>query len=214
MNDAVWRFGLGAFVTLLVVVDPPGVVPTFVGLTKSESRRRRTRILLRAVLVAFGVAVFFLIAGRAVLTYLGVTVQAFSISGGVLLFMAALPMLFGQRGGLQAPELQEQSCVGEDISVFPLAIPLLSGPGAIATILLLTSQTGGDMQKLVAAIVAIGAVFVVAFVALHFGAKLIGLVGEGGVHIATRVMGIILAALAVQYVLNGISGYYHVLTAR
>jgi len=214
MNDAVWKFGLGAFVTLLVVVDPPGVVPTFVGLTKSETRPQRRRILLRAVLVAFGVALFFLIAGRAVLTYLGVTVQAFSISGGVLLFMAALPMLLGQRGGLQAPELQEQSCVGEDISVFPLAIPLLSGPGAIATILLLTSQTGGDMQRLVAAIVAIAAVFVVAFIALHFGARLIGLVGEGGVHIATRVMGIILAALAVQYVLNGISGYYHVLTAR
>lgn len=214
MNDAVWKFGLGAFVTLLVVVDPPGVVPTFVGLTKSETRPQSRRILLRAVLVAFGVALFFLIAGRAVLTYLGVTVQAFSISGGVLLFMAALPMLLGQRGGLQAPELQEQSCVGEDISVFPLAIPLLSGPGAIATILLLTSQTGGDMQRLVAAIVAIAAVFVVAFIALHFGARLIGLVGEGGVHIATRVMGIILAALAVQYVLNGISGYYHVLTAR
>ena len=213
MNDAVWKFGLGAFVTLLVVVDPPGVVPTFVGLTKSETRPQSRRILLRAVLVAFGVALFFLIAGRAVLTYLGVTVQAFSISGGVLLFMAALPMLLGQRGGLQAPELQEQSCVGEDISVFPLAIPLLSGPGAIATILLLTSQTGGDMQRLVAAIVAIAAVFVVAFIALHFGARLIGLVGEGGVHIATRVMGIILAALAVQYVLNGISGYYHVLTA-
>jgi len=120
MNDAVWKFGLGAFVTLLVVVDPPGVVPTFVGLTKSETRPQRRRILLRAVLVAFGVALFFLIAGRAVLTYLGVTVQAFSISGGVLLFMAALPMLFGQRGGLQAPELQEQSCVGEDISVFHL----------------------------------------------------------------------------------------------
>ena len=87
MNDAVWKFGLGAFVTLLVVVDPPGVVPTFVGLTKSETRPQRRRILLRAVLVAFGVALFFLIAGRAVLTYLGVTVQAFSISGGVLLFM-------------------------------------------------------------------------------------------------------------------------------
>ena len=123
-------------------------------------------------------------------------------------------MLFGQRGGLQAPELQENECVGEDISVFPLAIPLLSGPGAIATILLLTSQTGGDMRKLVAAIIAIAAVFIVSFVSLYLGARLIALVGEGGVHIATRVMGIILAALAVQYVLNGISGYYNILTGR
>ena len=84
MTDAVWRFGLAAFVTLLVVVDPPGVVPTFVGLTKGETPGRRRKILLRAIVIAFGVAVFFLIAGRYVLTYLGVTVQAFSISGGVL----------------------------------------------------------------------------------------------------------------------------------
>src|SRR4051794_30683928 len=119
MNDAVWRFGLAAFVTLLVVVDPPGVVPTFVGLTKGETSARRRKILLRAVLIAFGVAVFFLIAGTYVLSYLGVTVQAFSISGDVLLFLAAMPMLFGQRGGLQAPELQERDHVGEDISVFP-----------------------------------------------------------------------------------------------
>jgi multiple antibiotic resistance protein len=214
MNDAVWRYGLAAFVTLLVVVDPPGVVPTFVGLTKGETPASRRRILVRAVLIAFGVAVFFLLAGRYVLSYLGVTVQAFSISGGVLLFLAALPMLFGQRGGLQAPEHEEHEHVGEDISVFPLAIPLLSGPGAIATILLMTSQTGGDMRKLGAAVIAIAAVFIVSFILLNLGARLIAKVGEGGVHIATRVMGIILAALAVQYVLNGITGYYHALWGK
>jgi multiple antibiotic resistance protein len=104
--------------------------------------------------------------------------------------------------------------VGEDISVFPLAMPMLSGPGTIATILLLTSQAGGDMQKLIAIGVAIGIVFLVSFVVLYLGARLIALVGEGGVHIATRVMGIVLAALAVQYVLNGIAGYYKVLIVR
>jgi len=208
MDYGVWKFGLAAFVTLLVVVDPPGVVPIFVGLTKAETPSSRRKILIRAVVIAFGVALFFLIAGRAVLSYLGVTVQAFSISGGILLFITAMPMLFGQRGGLQAPEPEERGSVGHDISVFPLAIPLLSGPGAIATILLLTSQTGGDTRKLAAAIVAIAAVFIVAFISLYLGSRLIGLVGEGGVHIATRVMGIILAALAVQYVLNGVTGYY------
>jgi multiple antibiotic resistance protein len=214
MDQAIWRFGLAAFVTLLVVVDPPGVVPTFVALTKDEPPSRRRAILTRAVLIAFGVAIFFLLAGRAVLSYLGVTVQAFSISGGVLLFLAALPMLFGQRGGLQAPEPTERGSVGQDISVFPLAIPLLSGPGAIATILLLTSQTTGDPRRLLAAVIAIAIVFAVSFVSLYLGARLIALVGEGGVHIATRVMGIILAALAVQYVLNGITGYYELLVAR
>lgn len=214
MDQTIWRFALAAFVTLLVVVDPPGVVPTFVALTKDESPSRRRTILTRAVVIAFGVAIFFLFAGRALLSYLGVTVQAFSISGGILLFVAAMPMLFGHRGGLQAPEPKEQGSVGQDISVFPLAIPLLSGPGTIATILLLTSQTAGDPRKLIAAIVAIALVFLVSFISLYLGMRLIALVGEGGVHIATRVMGIILAALAVQYVLNGISGYYHSLLGR
>ena len=93
-------------------------------------------------------------------------------------------------------------------------MPLLSGPGTIATILLLTSQTGGDLQKLTAIGIAIASVFLVSLVVLHLGARLIGLVGEGGVHIATRVMGIVLAALAVQYVLNGVTGYYQLLRGR
>ncbi len=214
MDQDFFKFALAAFVTLLVVVDPPGVVPIYVALTQDEEPARRRSILTRAVLIAFGVALFFLVAGRAVLSYLGVTVHAFSISGGILLFVAAMPMLFGHRGGLQAPEPKEQGSVGEDISVFPLAMPLLSGPGTIATILLLTSQAGGDLKKLIAIGVAIAVVFLVSFVLLYLGARLIRLVGEGGVHIATRVMGIVLAALAVQFVLNGIAGYYTVLTGR
>jgi multiple antibiotic resistance protein len=223
MDQDFLRFGLAAFVTILVVVDPPGVVPIFVALTKDEEPRRRQAILIRAVLIAFGVALFFLVAGRAVLSYLGVTVHAFSISGGILLFVAAMPMLFGQRGGLQAPEGKERGAramagkeaatrtAGQDISVFPLAMPLLSGPGTIATILLLTSQAGGDLRKLAAIGIAIAVVFLVSFVALYLGARLIRMVGEDGVHTATRVMGIVLAALAVQYVLNGITGYYQLL---
>lgn len=214
MDQDLIKFGLAAFATLLVVVDPPGVVPMFVALTKGETPAHRRTILIRAVLIAFGAALFFLVAGRAVLSYLGVTVHAFSISGGILLFVAAMPMLFGQRGGLQSPESKEKPTAGQDIAVFPLAMPLLSGPGTIATILLLTSQAGGGFQKLIAIGIAIAAVFLVAFVTLYLGARLIRLVGEGGVDIATRVMGIVLAALAVQYVLNGITGYYHLLLGR
>jgi multiple antibiotic resistance protein len=214
MDQELIKFGLAAFATLLVVVDPPGVVPMFVALTKGETPAHRRAILIRAVLIAFGAALFFLVAGRAVLSYLGVTVHAFSISGGILLFVAAMPMLFGQRGGLQSPEPKEKPTAGQDIAVFPLAMPLLSGPGTIATILLLTSQAVGSFQKLIAIGIAIAAVFLVAFVTLYLGARLIRLVGEGGVDIATRVMGIVLAALAVQYVLNGITGYYHLLLGR
>ena len=214
MDQDFMRFGLAAFVTLLVVVDPPGVVPIFVALTRDEDASGRRKILIRAVLIAFGVALFFLVAGRSVLSYLGVTVHAFSISGGILLFATAMPMLFGQRGGLQAPEPTERGSVGEDISVFPLAIPMLSGPGLIATILLLTAEAAGDPRRLGAVAVAITLVFLVSFISLYFGARLISRLGEGGVHIATRVMGIVLAALAVQYVLNGIAGYYTLLVNK
>lgn len=213
MDQDLLKFGLAALVTLLVVVDPPGVVPMYVALTKGETPAGRRAILTRAVLIAFGSAIFFLIAGRAVLTYLGVTVHAFSISGGILLFVAAMPMLFGQRGGLQSPE-PEECDPAQDISVFPLAMPLLSGPGTIATILLLTSQAAGNMQKLLAIGSAIALVFLISFVVLYLGGRLIALIGEGGVDIATRVMGIVLAALAVQYVLNGITGYYTLLRGR
>ena len=208
------RFFLAAFITLLVVVDPPGVVPIYVALTQDANPRERRSILIRAVLIAFGVALFFLVAGRAVLGYLGVSVHAFSISGGILLFVAAMPMLFGQRGGLQAPEPREKGSVGQDISVFPLAMPLLSGPGTIATVLLLTSQAGSDVRRLSAIGIAMAVVFLVSFVSLYLGARLIRLLGEGGVHIATRVMGIVLAALAVQYVLNGVTGYYKLLSGK
>jgi multiple antibiotic resistance protein len=213
MDQEFVRFGLAALVTLLIVVDPPGVVPIFVALTQNQPERRRA-ILTRAVLIAFGVALFFLIAGRAVLSYLGVTVHAFSISGGALLFIAAMPMLFGERGGLQSPQTKEYDPAAEDISVFPLAMPLLSGPGTIATILLLTSQVGNDMRKLSTIGVAIAIVFIVSFITLYLGSRLMKLLGQGGVNILTRVMGIVLAALAVQYVLNGITGYYELLSRR
>lgn len=214
MDQDFIRFALAAFVTLLVVVDPPGVVPIFVALTKEEPPARRRKILIRAVLIAFGVALFFLFAGRAVLSYLGVSVHAFAISGGILLFATAMPMLFGHRAGLQAADDRERGSKGHDISVFPLAIPMLSGPGVIATILLLTSQVQGDPRRLAGIALATALVFLVTLVSLYLGSRLMALLGEGGVHIATRVMGIVLAALAVQYVLNGISGYYNALLQR
>ena len=214
MDEGLVKFGLTAFVTLLVVVDPPGVVPISVALTGGLSASRRRAIHTRAVMIALLVALFFLFAGRSLLSYLGVTVHAFAISGGVLLFATALPMLFGNRGGLQAPEQSERTTAGEDISIFPLAIPLLSGPGAIATILLLTSQAGGDIRRLVVLCVAIALVYGVTLLMLHLGGSLMARIGEGKVHIVTRVMGIILAALAVQFILNGITAYYNSLMGR
>ncbi len=209
MHDSLLRYALTAFVTLLVVVDPFGIVPLFAALTVQMSARERRATLRRAVLVAFGVSVFFLLAGRAALRYLGVTVNAFAISGGILLFATALPMLFGHRAGLQGPEPDEQSAAEADVSVFPLAIPLLSGPATLTTILLLTAQAHGDWGRVLILGGATAVVFGVSWLVLWLGDYLLAHLGQSGSRVATRVLGLVLAALAVQFVLNGITGYYH-----
>lgn len=207
LHGSLLRYVLTSFVTLLVVVDPFGIVPVFAGLTATMDNPARQKTLNRAMIIGFGISLFFLIAGRAALGYLGVTVDAFAISGGILLFATALPMLFGQRAGLQSSEPGEPA--DTDIAVFPLAIPLLSGPGSITTILLLTSQAGGSVLRLGLLVAATGLVFVVSWLVLKAGTALMARVGESGAHVATRILGVVLAALAVQFVLNGVTGYLH-----
>jgi multiple antibiotic resistance protein len=208
MDEGLWQFALRAFVTLVVVVDPLGVAPNFVALTREFTSLERKHTLRRALIVAGGVTVFFLLCGRWLLSYLGVTVHAFAISGGVLLFVAAWPMLFGHRPGLQAPESSKQSALGEDIAVFPLAIPLLSGPGTITTVLLFTHQPGIDSIRMTILTAIVFLVFLIAGGVLYTADLIMMRLGEDKVRIMTRVLGIILAALAVQFVLNGIAGFH------
>jgi multiple antibiotic resistance protein len=214
MDESLWQFALKAFVTLILVVDPLGVAPNFVALTSQFSTLERKQTLRRALIVAFAVTLFFLLCGRWLLSYLGVTVHAFAISGGILLFVAAWPMLFGHRPGLQAPENGTQSTVGEDIAVFPLAIPLLSGPGTITTVLLLTHQPNADIARMTVLAAIVAMVFMIAWCVLYAADRIMTRLGEGKVRILTRVLGIILAALAVQFVLNGIAGFYDSLADR
>ncbi len=213
MDESLLQFALTAFVTLIVVVDPPGVAPNFIALTSELSGAERNKILRRAILVAFGITLFFLLAGRWLLSYLGVTVDAFSISGGILLFVAAWPMLFGHRTSLQAPEHAERGGTGEDIAIFPLAIPLLSGPGTITTILLLTNRSDVDAVRIALLSIIVAAVFLISWGILYSAERIVTRLGEAKVRIMTRVLGIILAALAVQFVLNGIGGFYNSLAA-
>jgi multiple antibiotic resistance protein len=214
VDAGAWQFAVTAFVTLLVVVDPVGVAPLFVAVTKDRSREERRSVLLRAVLIAAGVALFFLVAGQLVLSHLGVSVHAFAISGGILLFATALPMLFGHRPVLQGPERGNLHSSADDPSVFPLAIPLLSGPGTIATVLLLASQARPQALRMVVLALITAAVFAIAWAILRAAERLLTRMGEGGINIVTRVLGLVLAALAVQYVLDGFAGYYETLVAR
>jgi multiple antibiotic resistance protein len=214
MDENLWQFALKAFVTLTVVVDPLGVAPSFVALTRELSAVERKQTLRRALIVAFAVTVFFLLCGRWLLAYLGVTVHAFAVSGGILLFVAAWPMLFGHRPGLQAPENSRRSGFGEDIAVFPLGIPLLSGPGTITTVLLLTNQPETEIARVTILVAIVALVFLIAWWVLYAADRIMSRLGEGKVSIMTRVLGIILAALAVQFVLNGVAGFYGSVATR
>jgi multiple antibiotic resistance protein len=214
MDQSLLQFTITAFVMLIVVINPVAVAPIFASVTNGMGVTERRAVLNRALLIAFSVALFFLLAGRVLLSYLGVTMHAFAVSGGVLLFLLALPMLFGQRSSLQSPEGTEHSADGEDVAIFPMAIPMLAGPGTIATVLVLATQAGGDVRRLVALAVTLGCIYLISWPVLHTSDRLIARMGESKVGIITRVLGIILAALAVQYVFNGITGYYDSLVNR
>jgi multiple antibiotic resistance protein len=214
VDPGVVQFAVTAFVTLLVVVDPVGVAPMFVSVTREQSSEARRGTLLRAIAIATLVSLFFLLAGRVLLSHLGVSVHAFAISGGILLFGTALPMLFGHRPALQGPERGAVQPSTEDPAVFPLAIPLLSGPGTIATLLLLANEARADALRIAALVLVTAAVFLLSWAILQGAERLLARLGTGGINILTRVLGLLLAALAVQYVLDGLSGYYEALIKR
>lgn len=211
LNTDLLQFGLTAFVTLLVIVDPLGMLPIFTGMTSALDVAARRAVLRRAILTALGIALFFLLAGDATLRYMGVSMHAFGISGGILLFVTAMPMLFGNRGGLQSPQEGEEPAPHNDIAIFPLAIPLLVGPGVMTSLLLLMAQAHHNIPRIAALYTATLLVFLLAWVILLVGERLLARVGQAGIHVATRILGIALAALAVQFVLNGLTGYYHTL---
>jgi multiple antibiotic resistance protein len=206
------QFAAVSFTTLLVVVDPFGVLPLFVAYTAGRTRAQRQAILHRAIGVALVVSLLFLLAGHRALAYLGVSVHAFAISGGILLFMTAVPMLFGQRPGTQASSPGESP--QGDVAVFPLAIPLLAGPGTITSILILTARGDEDLVHLAILAATIVLVFLLSWMVLGVASGwLLRRLGDTGLHVLSRVLGILLAALAVQFVLNGVTDYVAVLRA-
>ncbi len=205
------RFAAASVVTLLVVVDPVGLAPVFVALTETYSADARKSILRRALTIALVVALVFLLAGQLLLARLGVSVNAFSISGGILLFATAMPMLVGHRGALQSPEPAEEGNGASDIAIFPLAMPLISGPGTLTSVLTLSAEAWGSLPRLTALVTALLAVFALTWVACRAGEVILARIGKSGIHVLTRVLGILLCALAVQFVLTGITGYVRTL---
>ncbi len=195
-----------AFVTLFVVIDPIGLTPIFMAMTKGAGAAARRVIGFRAALVAAFLLTLFGLFGEKVLDFLGISMPAFRIAGGILLFLTALDMLFERRSQRRKDQSETGIDAADDPSVFPLATPLLAGPGAMATMILLAGQTQNWMELLAVHLVMLAVLLVVLTLFLSAG-LLERILRETGINVATRLLGMLLAALAVQFVLDGMADF-------
>ena len=195
---------VNAFTTLLVTTDPPGLAPIFLGLTVGMTRSERRQTALRGTLIGFVILAVFCVTGAGLLQLLGISLPAFRIAGGFLLFFIAFEMIFEKRQ--ERKEKTKDTAITRDhisnLAVFPLAIPLISGPGAISATVLLSGNFSSPVERLqLLAVIAV--VFAIIFAALVIADRLDRLLGETGRAILTRLLGVLLSALAVQFVIDG-----------
>ncbi|HOB14716.1 MAG TPA: MarC family protein [Novosphingobium sp.] len=199
-----WDLFLSAFITLFVVIDPPGCAPIYAGLVKGASTRQSTAMAVRATFIATLILLVFALFGENLLNALHIELNSFRIAGGIMLFVIAMDMVFEkrtQRREERAEKIREDHV--EDVSVFPMAMPMIAGPGSIATIMLLTARAHGTEQTLIV-LAAMVAVLALTLVALIAAGPLMKLLGTRVEAVITRLLGVLLAALAAQYVLDGI----------
>jgi multiple antibiotic resistance protein len=202
---------VSAFVTFFVIIDPPGCAPIFAGLTRDTPAAHRFGMAWRSVAIASGILVFFGLLGEDLLSALGVSLAAFRIAGGIMLFLIALEMVFEKRQHRRETRAQEVNSDPEhdDISVFPMAIPMIAGPGSIASVMLLVARSQG-VEETATVFAALAAVLVLTLIALLAAGPLMRLIGHKLEAMLTRLLGVILAALAAQFVIDGISVSFQV----
>jgi len=196
---------ISTFITFFVVIDPPGCAPIFAGLTAGTSVAHRRAMALRAVIVAAIILFGFALFGEALLRALGISLNAFKIAGGIMLFLIALEMVFEKR--TERREDRAEKIKAEeptDISIFPMAMPMIAGPGSIASTMLLMSQNSG-LERTAVVLAAMAAILVLTLLALLAAGPLMRVVGAKIEAVVSRLLGVLLGALAVQFVIDGIS---------
>ena len=196
---------LNAFVTLLVTIDPPGLAPLFLALTGGMNRGERLQVALRASIIGFAILALFAIAGAAILSLFGITLPAFRVAGGLLLFWIAFEMIFERRQERKNRSADAAITIDHirNIAAFPLALPLIAGPGAISAIVLLSGSSGTTLGRL-SLLAILAACILITFAVLVLAERIDRFLGETGRSILTRLLGVILAALAVQFVADGV----------
>jgi multiple antibiotic resistance protein len=200
-----WELFGSALVTFLVIIDPPGCAPIFASLTRGASPVQRRSMAIRSSLIAWGILMFFALLGRPMLQALDISLASFRIAGGILLFFIAFDMIFErrtERRSKRAEEIERTPEI-EDISVFPMAMPMIAGPGSIASAMLWVSRAE-TLTHVAVVLAAITVVMLITAVTLLAAGPLIRLIGEKVEAVITRILGVILAALAAQFVVDGL----------
>jgi multiple antibiotic resistance protein len=198
------------FVVFFVVVDPISLIPLFAGLTQGASARYKKKMAGKSTLIALVISVLFALAGARFLEIMGISLDSFRIAGGTLLFLIALDMVFARASGTRTttPE-QEEAKMREDISVFPLAFPFIAGPGALATILLTAGEVGTRPLLIAGFLCIVALVLMICWVLMLATPRLMKVLGVTGANVTSRLSGVILAALAVQFIIDGLRGSFH-----
>lgn len=196
---------LSAFATLFVVIDPPGCAPIYAGLTKGATLVQQRAMAIRAVLIASAILLVFALVGEALLKTLGISLNAFRIAGGIMLFLIALEMVFEKRQERREDRAQKvmDTPEVEDVSVFPMSMPMIAGPGSIATVMLLVSRSDGPAETAVV-FGALATVLILTLIALLAAGPLMRLLGAKIESVITRLLGVLLSALAIQFVIDGV----------
>jgi len=203
-------FALRAFITFLTVTDPIGLVPVALVILANNSEAQRKQIILKAVLISAVIIFVFALLGKVLIENLGIGLYAFNIAGGILLFLIAIEMLFGRTPGTRETRAEENEAISKsDVSVFPLAIPMIAGPGTIATTILYADEASGSVINIAVVVAAIIFCLLIAWLAMTKSSIIIKLIGKTGVSVFSRILGVLLAALAVQFILNGIEIFLH-----
>lgn len=200
---------LSAFITLFVVIDPPGCAPIYAGLTKGATAAQSRIMAIRATVIAGLILVGFALFGQQLLGALHIELDSFRIAGGLMLFFIAFDMVFEKRTQRREERAEKVAATPEieDVSVFPMAMPMLAGPGAIAAVMLLQNEADGTEETLVM-LGALGAVLLITMLALIAAGPLMRLFGDRVEAVITRLLGVLLAALAAQYVIDGLKGSF------
>jgi multiple antibiotic resistance protein len=203
------QFALLAFTSVLFIVNPIAVIPTYLVITQKETAAQRAATARRACISATLILVAFAIGGTAIFRLFGITIDAFRIAGGLILWVVAMDMLHGVRRTQESEEEITEGSEKADVALTPMAMPMLAGPGAISTIMVLAGQASSMPEKL-AVLASIVATMAIAWVVLRVGERVVRRMGQTGIRVMTRIMGLLLAAIAVQFIVTGSLNALHV----